>query len=280
VRAEVAFLRPESPAEAVAAFAEADRDGLEPLYYAGGTEILTLAREGRIRPGVLIDLKTVPECRALGRDADEVVLGAALPLNEVIEAQVFPLLGAAASRVADHTVRNRLSLGGNIAGRLPYRETVLALLAADARVELVGPSGLRQEPIRRAFQRRLVLERGEFLSRVRVPCSAVDGRWFHGRRERGTRVDYPLATVCLLETNGALQLAVSGACAYPVGPGDLEEHPERRSDSPADRARGIVEQLRTRIREDFRGSAEYRAFLLEALIREGIERIEGREQAE
>jgi CO/xanthine dehydrogenase FAD-binding subunit len=273
VRPELVFLRPESLNEAVEAFASADRDGLEPLYYGGGTEILTMSREGRIDPAVLVDLKAVGECRELGRDGDEVVFGAALSLNEVSESRLFPLLGAAASRVADHTVRNRLSLGGNVAGRLPYREAVLPLLAADAQVELVGPGGLRREPLRRVFQRRLRLERGELLARVRVPLSGVGARWFHGRRERGGRVDYPLATVCLLEAEGVLQLAVSGACDYPVGPDELRESLGRGTAEPSKVARSVAQHLRPKIREDLRASAEFREFLLEELIGEGLESL-------
>lgn len=273
---DLIFLKPDSPAEAVEAFVRAEAEGYEPLYYAGGTEILTMAREGKIRPGVLIDLKSIPECRELGSDRDHLVIGAALSLNEVIEAELFPLLGATAGRVADHTVRNRLSLGGNAAGRLPYRETVLPLLAAKAEVEIYGPMGQRREPIERVFSRRLELARGELLVRVRVPAEAARSVWYHGRRERGTRVDYPLVTVCLLELRGELRGALSGACAYPVGPAEMDGLLEERSGDPGRQAAGIVEYLAPRIKSDFRASAEYRSFLLQSLLAEGLGGMNGR----
>lgn len=266
---EVTFLRPESLSEAAAAFVEAEARGLVPLYYGGGTEILSLARQGKVTAQVLIDLKSIAECRELCREDGEIVVGAALSLNEIIDSGLYPLLGAAAARVADHTVRNRLSLGGNLAGRLPYRETVLPLLVAEAHAELYGPGGLRREPVGRVFSRRLTLERGEFLVRVRVGAEALAAPHYHGRRERGPRVDYPLVTVCLLRVGSAVRLAVSGACGYPLRLEDLQIM--LGESDPADCARAVVAELAGRIKGDFRASGEFRSFLLEELVREGIE---------
>jgi len=275
----IEVLRPDTLSEAASAHAEAIGEGLDVHFYAGSTEILSLARQGRIRPEVLIDLKSIPECREAGMDGGELVMGAALCLNEVVEADLFPLLSAAAARVADHTVRNRLSLGGNIAGRLPYRETVLPLLAAEAEAELYGPEGWRRLPLRQVFSRRLNLSPGELLVRVRVSAEAAAAPWYHGRRERGTRVDYPLVTVCLLEARAGLALGISGACGYPLGPGELQAALEAglgdsaNQAGPADRARIVRAHLGGQIKGDFRASAEYRGFLLETLIREGLQRL-------
>ncbi|MBN1837853.1 MAG: FAD binding domain-containing protein [Spirochaetales bacterium] len=269
----VEILRPDSLEEAAAAFAEARAGGRDPHFYAGGTEILSMARRGQIQPEVLIDLKGIPQCRELGPEGGELVFGSALCLNEIVEAGHFPLLCSAAGRVADHTVRNRLSLGGNIAGRLPYRETVLALLVAEAEAELYGPEGLRRVPLLQGFSRQLKLAPGQFLVRVRVPAEAAAARWFHGRRERGTRVDYPLVTVCLLAGPTGPRLAVAGACGYPLRPHELEGALRDPADQPDALARAVGSGLRERIKGDFRASAEYRAFLLESLLREGLERL-------
>jgi CO/xanthine dehydrogenase FAD-binding subunit len=86
----------------------------------------------------VIDIKEISECRSAARQGEQVVLGAALSLNEVVDSKLFPLLSATCRRIADHTVRNRLTLGGNICGRLPYREAGLPLLVAGAQVEIAG----------------------------------------------------------------------------------------------------------------------------------------------
>jgi CO/xanthine dehydrogenase FAD-binding subunit len=273
ISAVVELLRPDTLGEAASAYAEASAAGLNPHYYAGGTELVALARTGKVQPEVLIDLKCVPECRQLGSERGEVVFGSALSLNEIAEANLFPLLSAAAVRVADHTVRNRLSLGGNIAGRLPYRETVLPLLAADAVAELYGPDGGRRIALSSVFSRRLELAPGEFLVRVRVAGEAASSRFYHGRRERGTRVDYPLVTVCLLAGPTGLGLGVTGACGYPQRLAELEGSLQDESIDSGRRARAVSGHLRGQIRGDFRASAEYRGFLLETLVGEGLDQL-------
>ena len=88
-------------------------------------------------------------------------------------------------------------------------------------------------------------------------------------------MDYPLVTVCLLEAGGAPQLAVSGACAYPVGPEELQGPLDGGTAEPRRGARAVAEHLRERMREDFRASGEYRAFLLEELVLEALESVAG-----
>ena len=96
---DLVYLRPSSAAEAVRLYEQNRADGLEPAYYAGGTEILSFIRQNRIRPGALIDIKEITECRSLGRQGEHIVLGAALSLNEVIDSELFPLLSAACGRM-------------------------------------------------------------------------------------------------------------------------------------------------------------------------------------
>ena len=84
------YHRPGSLGEAVEAYARADRDGRKPSYLAGATEITTFCRMGRMKPGALVDIKRIPECRARGEEGNELVFGAALTLNEVIEGGSLP----------------------------------------------------------------------------------------------------------------------------------------------------------------------------------------------
>jgi CO/xanthine dehydrogenase FAD-binding subunit len=270
------FFRPETPDEVLAAYHQAQEENLEPLYYAGGTEILSLSRRGRIRPGALIDLKGLAECRALGLDGEDLVFGSAVTLNEAAESGLYPLLAETASAVADHTVRNRLTLGGNITGRLPYREAVLPLLVAEARADICGPGGMRRLPLSEVFDRRLRLEPGEFLVSVRVPRAATKLPFRHFRRERSGRTDYPLLTACLLSAEGRLRLAVSGVATYPLRPAPAEQALNAKGLPPVERARRAVQTLAGEIREDFRASAKYRKFLLELGLVEAVESPEGR----
>jgi CO/xanthine dehydrogenase FAD-binding subunit len=272
---DLVYLRPSSAAEAVQLFEQTHGEGLEPAYYAGGTETLSFIRHNRIRPGALIDIKEIPECRGAAKREDRIEFGSALCLNEVEEARLFPLLSAACRRIADHTVRNRLTLGGNICGRLPYREAVLPLLAADAEVQLVSPSGSRWESLGAMFEKRLRLRPGELLLRVRIEGDVVDFPAFHGRRERATRVDYPLVTCCLLKTERAIRLAVGGACGYPLREPEAETLLNAPELGRQERIERAVDHYAMRIRDDFRASARYRRFLFARILEDALDTLGG-----
>lgn len=270
------YLRPDTVEEAVQAFADCDREALSPYYYGGGTEIVTFARAGKVRPGAVIDIKGIPECRALERHNDGVVYGAGLALNRVVEGGQFPLLEKAAAGVADHTVRNRLSFGGNIAGQLPYRETVLPLLLAEAELMLAGPEGRRTAAIGELFNKRLVLGKGELVLQARVAAKATKAPWVHVRREKGTRIDYPLLSVAVLELDGGLRLAASGLLAFPFRDEGVEEAINRTGVPARERAEEAVSRLPAPARADQRGSAEYRVHLFKEIVVEAIEGMESR----
>ena len=271
---DLVYHRPETPAEAAAAYAAAREEGLKPYYLAGGTEITTFARRGLIDPGALIDIKSLPECRQLGREDRKLVFGAALTLNEIVGEGSFPLL-AAAAKIVDNTVRNRLTLGGNIAGMLPYRETVLPFLLTAAEARLFGPEGEREVPLAEVFSRRLKPGPGEFLVQLRVPEAEASLPWFRRRRVKQSRLDYPLLTLCVLRAGEGIRLAVAGAFDAPVRSREAEEIVNEAGAPAADRAARAAGAFGLRVRDDQRASAEYREELLRGALEEAIRELGG-----
>ncbi|MBH0334905.1 xanthine dehydrogenase, partial [Bacillus thuringiensis] len=131
------YYRPNSITEALQLYSKLYQEGKTPIYYNGGTEIITLGRLGNLSLKSVIDIKEIPECNVLGRYQRYVFLGSALTLTHVSDSNVFPLLSKTASRVADRTARNKITLGGNIAGEICYREAVLPFLLADSTLGIV-----------------------------------------------------------------------------------------------------------------------------------------------
>ncbi len=275
---DVVYLRPGSTAEAVEGYADAAARGQGPVFYAGGTEITTFARTGKIRPGCLIDIKGIPECRALGIESgqggDELVFGAGVTLNRIIETGLFAPLSRACEHIADRTVRNRLTLGGNIAGQLPYREALLPLLACNARFVLAGPAGTRTLPAEAAYASRLKHTEGEFLVQVRVDRRFAALPFFHRRRERGGRIDYPLVSLSLLREGESIRMAVSGAYSHPLRQPEAEKILSDRALSPEERARAAVDAIPHQSLEDFRASSGYRSHLFRLALAEGLKALE------
>ena len=67
---------------------------------------------------------------------DQLVIGAAVSLNRITDSKLFPLLGQTVKQIADHTSRNKITIGGNMNSELMYRESVLPLLLSDAKVNI------------------------------------------------------------------------------------------------------------------------------------------------
>ena len=260
---DIVYRRPDSVEEAIAAWRLLPEGS---LWYAGGTEIVTGARGGSYHAEALIDIKGLPECREAGLRSvggrDLLYFGAGLSLNEIVEGGLWPLLAKAASRIADHTTRNRLSLGGNVAGRLPWREALLPFLAAGGSAWLAGPSAeggveRRQVPIGELHAKRLLLRPGEFLLGLSVPAGVADLPSYYERATSGPEVDYPILAMCAVSSPGGRRFALSGYNDFPV----LAE-----TDSPS--AASFP-----KARSDLRASGDYREALLEGCLARAMEAL-------
>lgn len=158
-------------------------------------------------------------------------------------------------------MRNRLTLGGNICGRLPYREAVLPFLLGGAEVMLAGPQGRRSVPLLPHFDKRLRLEKGEMLVQLSVPAAYLKAKSWRKRRERHGPVDYPLLHLAVLEIDKKPAVAVSGLCAFPFRSDKLESLLNDPSLSIQEKAEQSLALLPGPIRADELGSADYRRAL-------------------
>ena len=268
---DIDFLQPDTIAEATTAWREATEAGRRPRWFSGGTELVTGARE-RSDFDVLIDLKRIPELTDL--DLASGTIGAATRLSALSEQADSPLVARAAGGIADRTVRNSITIGGNVCGMLPYREAVLPLLLFEADATIAGPRGTHREPVTARFEKRLRLEPGEFLVSVHLPDAArTDG--FYARRTRDARVDYPLVTLCMARVDGALRLAVSGVHGYPVRSAEAEAAlAAAGSRDRRRRAEAAADSVPDRVWDDFRAGADYRRELFVQAIENGLTALE------
>jgi CO/xanthine dehydrogenase FAD-binding subunit len=255
------YYLPGNAAEAVTLYSELAESGRKPLYYAGGTEVITFCRRQVIAPAALIDLKAISEMQQLTVNGDKLIFGANLNLSLLSEQTHYPLLARVAASVADRTIRNRLTLGGNICGQLPYREAVMPFLLAEADLLIAGTAGERSVPLQQLFDRKLRLEKGEILLQLIIPREITGLSSFSKRREKHGPVDYPLCHLAALKNEKGLSVAVSGLCAFPFRSLDLEKLLNDSSLTIKQRAAEAPALLPAAIRKDELGSAEYRQAL-------------------
>lgn len=228
--------------------------------FCGGTEFITFAKNNNIQAEAIIDIKGIPECHEFIDDGEQIVLGAALTLNEVIEAGCFPLLAETIRRIADHTSRNKITIGGHLNSRLIYREGMLPLLLSEAKLKIAGSD--RERLISLGSSNRLQLEPGEMVTQIIIDKKYASLPFFHYKKTRCSKVGYPLVTIAAVKEQDKITVAFSGICSSPFRSKEMESALNDDSLSPSARVEKSLEHLPAPVIEDFQGSAEYRKFIL------------------
>ncbi len=265
------YCQAETLKEAAEVHAQFLAENLSPVYYGGGSEIITMARAGSIAPGAVIDLKRIDECNVLGMDNGNLIIGATNSLSRIKESKYFPLLGSACGRIADHTNQCRITLGGNLCGTIRYRETSLPLMLCDATLILFGTKGKRILPFHKAFDRRLNLEDSEFVSQICIPGWALEAKWVHVKKAAREKIDYPLINVSGLLKDDLLRVAFSGICPFPFRSEEIEHVLNDHKASTEARASAIPQLLPDNAWTNSEASGEYRIFVLKTTIQHLLE---------
>jgi carbon-monoxide dehydrogenase medium subunit len=118
---ELRYLAPDTLDEAVGAFAKA---GSAARILAGGTDLLVQMRSGMLKPGVIVDIKKIPEMMAIEQTADGGFrIGAAVSGMALAEhrnfGKVWPGVLEAVNLIGSKQVQGRASAGGNLCNGSP-----------------------------------------------------------------------------------------------------------------------------------------------------------------
>ena len=260
------YYRPDTIKEAVEIFDHLDQENKGPVYYGGGTELISMARLGNLQYGAVIDIKNIPECKILDYHKDELLLGSALTLTEIKDSKQFPLLSKTAGRIADHTMQGKITLGGNLSSTIIYRETVLPLLLSDARISVAGINGIKEYEISNIFDERLHLKKGELLIKATINKCFLEAAYFHIKKTKNEKIDYPLITTTALIKDNKIRIAFSGLAPYPFRNNQLEDIINNSALNFQERALGIISTVNDLILDNQDGSKEYRKFVLKNTI--------------
>src|SRR6184192_4915798 len=170
---------PESVEGAVALLSAATG---EARVLAGGTDLLVQMRADVVDPELIVDIKKIPQTRAITEEKGGFRIGAAVTGAELKEhpklRSVWPGVIEAANLIGSTQIQGRATMGGNLCNGSPAADSVPALIAAGAVATLAGPQGRRDLPVEDVMlgPRKLALKKGEivvsFLLPPRPPRSA------------------------------------------------------------------------------------------------------------
>ncbi|MDP2136993.1 MAG: molybdopterin-dependent oxidoreductase, partial [Candidatus Didemnitutus sp.] len=147
---------------------------------AGATEIgVELNKKAKKFP-VLISTEAVPDLTQLTRAADgSWRIGAAVTFTAIEEqlAGEYPSLARMVRVFAARQIRNRATMGGNIATASPIGDSAPVLLTFDASVVLASPAGERAVPLAEFFTgyRQTALRTDEIIKEIVLPPAQPTG---------------------------------------------------------------------------------------------------------
>jgi aerobic carbon-monoxide dehydrogenase medium subunit len=153
------------------------RHGEGAKLIAGGQSLVAALNLRLMAPSILIDINHIDELRGIAVAGNVLTIGA---LTRHVEVQTSPLIAAhaplltkAIEHVAHPAIRNRGTLGGNLAYADPASELPACMLALDATIRVAGPAGVRAIAARDFFVGlfETTLAPGEILTGVDVPVS-------------------------------------------------------------------------------------------------------------
>jgi aerobic carbon-monoxide dehydrogenase medium subunit len=142
---------------------------------AGGTDLLVQIKTEVIEPDLVIDIKRIGEMRSIAEEAGGFRIGAAVTGAELKEhaklSKVWPGLVEAANLIGSTQIQGRATMGGNLCNGSPAADSVPALIAAGAKVTVVGPKGRRDVPVEDIMlaPRKLSLANGEIIASFLLP---------------------------------------------------------------------------------------------------------------
>jgi carbon-monoxide dehydrogenase medium subunit len=140
-------MRYEAPTSLDAAVSLLAEAGGSSRVLAGGTDLLIQMRSEFIAPDLVVDIKKIDEVRSIAAADGGFRVGAAVTgaeLGEHAELKAaWPGVVEAAELIGSTQVQGRATMGGNLCNASPAADSVPALIAANAVVDIVGPNGRR-----------------------------------------------------------------------------------------------------------------------------------------
>lgn len=254
---------------------------------AGGHSLLPMMKLRFAQPANLIDLNRIASLRGIAEEGATIVIGAMTTENQLIASELLraklPLLPDAARFIADPQVRNRGTIGGDIAHGDPGNDHPALAIAIDASFVLEGPRGTRQVQADGFFLGTYMTEMAEdeILTQIRAPAFAAKTGWAYEKLKRKTG-DWATAAaaVVLRIDNGVVshaRIALTNVAPTALRAADAEAAligqplTDATIRDAAAKAMAICDPA-----EDLRGDVEYKTAMAGQMVQRAIAKAAAR----
>ncbi len=205
-------------------------------------------------------------------------VGAATTFSEFVESpdiqRLVPRVGLFLEWVASSPIRNMATVGGNLSNASPIGDMTILLLGLGAEVHLAGPAGTRTLPLRRFYKSYKTLDRegDEFIAAVSFACPDARTAFNFEKVCKRTHLDIAsVNTAARFETDGSVitgaALSAGGVAPVPFFLAKTSAFlAGRRVDAATAGEAAALAVSEIAPISDARGSAEYKALLLQQLV--------------
>ncbi len=209
------YYAPSSLSEAITLLT---RLGPDAKILTGGQSLLPLLKLRLGQVSHLVDLARVPGLEYIKEEAGFLKIGGAtrestLERAELIESK-YPILLDTARVIADPLVRNRATVGGNLAHGDPANDHPATMLALGATVVVRGPKGERTIPVTQLFKGLFTtaIAHDEILTEIQIPIPSArsSGAYVKLERKVGDFATAGAAVQVTLGANGTVEQAGIG----------------------------------------------------------------------
>ena len=258
--------------------------GPEAKILSGGMSLIPLMRLRLAAPRYLIDINRIAGLAEI-KETDGFLRIGALAREAELERSAlvrskYPILVETAAVIGDPLVRNRATVGGNLAHADPANDHPATMLALAAEVVATGPTGERRIPITSFFTGFFarVLDPTEILTEIRIPIppSRSGGAYVKLERKVG---DFATAGVAAQLTLGGddvcdqVRIGLTNVGSMPIEAQQAEEVMRGKKIEPEVVRRAA--QLAAEASDpsaDLRGSVEYKRDLVRVLTIRALNR--------
>lgn len=250
---------------------------------AGGHSLIPLLKLRLAAPSALIDIGRVPELRGITATGGQIRIGALTTHTELAASAELrksaAALAEAAGLVGDPAVRNRGTIGGNIAHADPASDLPTVLVALEASIVAAGPKGERTIPADAFFTGIMTtaLAENEILAAILIPPAA------RGQGSAYVKFSHPASRYAVVGVAARVTVA-NGTCSDArVALGGLVSHARRAgavekaiAGKPATAATfgaaagQVTADLGRDVTGDIYASAEYRASMAPVYIKRAV----------
>lgn len=265
-------------------------DGAKVL--AGGQSLLPLLKLRLGQAAHLVDIGRIPGLEYVKEEGGFLKIGAAtretaLEHSELIRSK-YPILADTAAVIADPLVRNRATVGGNLAHGDPANDHPATMLALGAQVVAQGPNGERTIPIEQFFTGLFstALATDEILTEIRIPIPPLrsGGAYVKLERKVGDFATAAAAAQVTLGKKGEVERAgigLTNAGPTPIKGREAEQY--LKGKQPDEKTLAEAARLAAKVTAptaDRRGSVEYKREMARVLtaraLQRAVERAGGR----